>query len=74
VAGVKRLIVLMEHVAKRDQHKILETCTLPLPGVGAVDLTIIDLGVIEVTDTGLVVTELAPGVTVEDQSYVGFAA
>ncbi|TAM03520.1 MAG: CoA transferase subunit B [Paraburkholderia sp.] len=66
VAGVKRVVVLMEHVAKGDQHKILESCTLPLTGVGVVNVIITDLGVIEVTDAGLVVTELAPGVTVEE--------
>ncbi|WP_233862940.1 CoA transferase subunit B [Paraburkholderia adhaesiva] len=66
VAGVKRVVVLMEHVAKGDQHKILDACTLPLTGVGVVDVIITDLGVIEVTDAGLVVTELAPGVTVDE--------
>ncbi|MEK6297240.1 MAG: 3-oxoacid CoA-transferase subunit B, partial [Paraburkholderia tropica] len=66
VAGVKRVVVLMEHVAKGDQHKILDKCTLPLTGVGVVDIIITDLGVIEVTDAGLKVTELAPGVTVDE--------
>ncbi|CAM2189828.1 acetyl-CoA:acetoacetyl-CoA transferase subunit beta [Paraburkholderia sacchari] len=66
VAGVGRVVVLMEHVAKGDQHKILEACTLPLTGVGVIDLIITDLGVIEVTDAGLKVTELAPGVTVDE--------
>ncbi|HKT95575.1 MAG TPA: CoA transferase subunit B [Paraburkholderia sp.] len=66
VAGVGRVVVLMEHVAKGDQHKILDACTLPLTGVGVVDLIITDLGVIEVTDAGLKVTELAPGVTVDE--------
>ncbi|KVR04166.1 succinyl-CoA--3-ketoacid-CoA transferase [Burkholderia ubonensis] len=51
VAGVKRVVVLMEHVAKGDQHKLVDECTLPLTGVGVVDLIITDLGVIEVTRT-----------------------
>ncbi|CAB4048573.1 CoA transferase subunit B [Paraburkholderia phenoliruptrix] len=63
VAGVGRVMILMEHVAKSGQHKILEACTLPLTGVGVVDLIITDLGVIAVTGNGLKVTELAPGVT-----------
>ncbi|MFT0169236.1 CoA transferase subunit B [Paraburkholderia mimosarum] len=66
VAGVGRVVVLMEHVAKGDQHKILDACTLPLTGVGVVDVIITDLGVMEVTDAGLKVTELAPGVTVDE--------
>ena len=67
VAGVGRVIVLMEHVARRkdggEDQKILPKCTLPLTGVGVVDLIITDLGVIEVTAAGLVLRELAPGVT-----------
>jgi len=56
----------MEHVAKGDQHKILDECNLPLTGVGVVDLIITDLGVIEVTPTGLKVLELADGVSAEE--------
>ncbi|WP_175777462.1 CoA transferase subunit B [Burkholderia anthina] len=66
VAGVGRVVVLMEHVAKGDQHKILEACNLPLTGVGVVDLIITDLGVIEVTPAGLKVLELADGVSTEE--------
>jgi 3-oxoacid CoA-transferase subunit B len=70
VAGVGRVVVLMEHVAKKKDGsidlKILQKCNLPLTGVGVVDLIITDLGVIEVTHAGLAITELAPGVTRED--------
>ena len=66
VAGVGRVVVLMEHVAKGDAHKILESCNLPLTGVGVVDRIITDLGVLDVTPAGLEVSELAAGVTVEE--------
>jgi 3-oxoacid CoA-transferase subunit B len=62
VAGVGRVVVLMEHVAKGDAHKILKKCDLPLTGVGVVNRIITDLGVIDVTPTGLKLIELAPGV------------
>ena len=66
VAGVGRVIVLMEHVAKGDAHKILKHCDLPLTGLGVVDRIITDLGVIDVTDSGLEVIELADGVSFEE--------
>ena len=70
VAGVKRVVVLMEHVAKAKDgstsHKILKKCDLPLTGVGVVDRIITDLGVLDVTEKGLKVLELAPGVTKEE--------
>ena len=66
VAGVGRVVVLMEHVAKGDAHKILTQCTLPLTGVGVVDRIITDLGVLDVTPGGLELIELAPGVTYEE--------
>jgi 3-oxoacid CoA-transferase subunit B len=56
----------MEHVAKGNQHKILKQCNLPLTGKGVVNLVITDLAVIEVTQDGLVLQELAPGVTAEE--------
>ena len=66
VAGVQRVVVLMEHVAKGDSHKILRECTLPLTGKGVVSRIITDLGVLDVTPGGLKLVELAPGVTLEE--------
>jgi 3-oxoacid CoA-transferase subunit B len=76
VAGVKRVIVLMEHVAKKkdgtEDLKILPQCTLPLTGQGVVDRIITDLGVMDVTPEGLKLVELADGVTREEiQSKTG---
>jgi 3-oxoacid CoA-transferase subunit B len=70
VAGVKNVVVLMEHVAtKKDGStdlKILPQCTLPLTGVGVVDRIITDLAVLDVTPHGLKIVELAPGITREE--------
>jgi 3-oxoacid CoA-transferase subunit B len=66
VAGVERVVVLMEHCAKNGEHKILQECTLPLTGKGVVNRIITDLGVFDVTDDGLKAVVLAPGVTQEE--------
>lgn len=66
VAGVGRVVVLMEHVAKGDAPKILNACNLPLTGVGVVNRIITDLGVIDVTPQGLKLVELADGVSKEE--------
>ena len=66
VAGVGRVVVVMDHTNKHGQSKVLKECTLPLTGKGVVDRIITNLGVLDVEHKGLHIVELAPGVTRED--------
>jgi 3-oxoacid CoA-transferase subunit B len=65
-AGARRVIIAMEHTTREGEPRILEECTYPLTAQRCVDLIVTNLAVIEVTDAGLVLREVAPGVTVED--------
>lgn len=66
VHGAKRVIVLMEHLTKDGDHRILEECTLPLTGMGVVSMVISNFGVMDVTESGLVLREVADGLSVDD--------
>jgi len=66
VAGAKRVIVAMEHTTREGQPKILHKCTLPLTGVRVIDTIVTEMAYLRVTRAGLVLEEIAPGLTVED--------
>jgi 3-oxoacid CoA-transferase B subunit len=66
VAGVKRVVVLMEHVAKDNSPKIVKTCEFPLTGKAVVDRIITDLAIMDISDNGLELVKLAPNVTVDE--------
>jgi len=66
VAGVRRVVVLMEHTSKDGEKKLLKRCDLPLTGTGVVNLVITELGVFEIGKDGMVLLEMAPGVTLDE--------
>lgn len=68
VAGVGRVVVVMDHTSKHGDSKVLRACTLPLTGKGVADLIITNLGVLDVTDMGLHVLELADGVSMDEMA------
>ena len=66
VAGVKKVLILMEHTAKDGQPKLLKECTLPLTGKSVVDMVITELGKFDITPEGVHIVEIAPGVTLDE--------
>jgi 3-oxoacid CoA-transferase subunit B len=69
VAGVKRVIVVMEHAAKDGTPKLMKSCDLPLTGAGVVDMVISELGVFTIDEGGMTLIEIAPGVTLDEIKY-----